>query len=83
MNQLTNGWLVYAVFRWSITDWQVQSTGATGKHIGAIVVRNVNGARPHFKCWLEQNMPQVAAGWKRLDDQFYSYWGSMPYNMPG
>ncbi|MCG3183182.1 MAG: hypothetical protein ICCCNLDF_01266 [Planctomycetes bacterium] len=46
-------------------------------------VNDADGARPHFKRWLEQNMPKVAAGWKRLDDQFYSYWGSMPYDMPG
>ena len=28
-------------------------------------------------------MPEVAAGWKTLDDTFYSYWGATPYQTPG
>jgi hypothetical protein len=27
-------------------------------------------------------MPSVAKGLRKLDDRFYSYWGSMPYDMP-
>lgn len=46
-------------------------------------VTDADGARPHFYRWLQENEPQMAAGWKRLDDVFYSYWGSMPYDMPG
>mgnify|MGYP006171680017 CR=1 FL=1 len=38
---------------------------------------------PHFKRWLQANMPEVAAGWKTLDDEFYSYWGATPYKAPG
>jgi len=32
--------------------------------------------------WLRENQPEVAAGWKKLDDAFYAYWGKMPYGMP-
>ncbi len=46
-------------------------------------VDDADGTRPHFRNWLEANMPQVAAGWKKLDDQFYSYWGKTPYQAPG
>ena len=46
-------------------------------------VIDADGARPHFVRWLEENEPQMAAGWKKLDDTFYSYWGPMPYGMPG
>lgn len=46
-------------------------------------VVDADGARPHFLRWLEENDPKVAAGWKKLDDTFYSYWGAMPYEMPG
>ena len=45
-------------------------------------VNDADGTRPHFVRWLEENQPKVAAGWKKLDDTFYSYWGSMPYEMP-
>lgn len=45
-------------------------------------VVDADGARPHFVHWLEQNQPEVAKGWKKLDDTFYSYWGAMPYQMP-
>jgi NAD(P)-dependent dehydrogenase (short-subunit alcohol dehydrogenase family) len=45
-------------------------------------VNDADGARPHFVQWLEANEPQMAAGWKKLDDVFYSYWGPMPYGMP-
>ena len=46
-------------------------------------VNDADGTRPHFVRWLEENEPHMAAGWKKLDDTFYSYWGSMPYDMPG
>ena len=46
-------------------------------------VTDADGTRPHFVRWLEENMPEVAAGWKKLDDTFYSYWGPMPYQTPG
>ena len=46
-------------------------------------VRDADGSQPHFVRWLQENQPQVAAGWKKLDDNFYSYWGAMPYEMPG
>jgi NAD(P)-dependent dehydrogenase (short-subunit alcohol dehydrogenase family) len=46
-------------------------------------VNDADGTRPHFKRWLDQNMPKVAAGWRKLDDAFYAYWGAMPYDMPG
>lgn len=45
-------------------------------------VDDADGARPHFIRWLETNEPKMAAGWKKLDETFYSYWGSMPYEMP-
>lgn len=44
---------------------------------------DADGRRPHFTNWLRANMPQVAAGWRRADDDFYRYWGPMPYTMPG
>jgi NAD(P)-dependent dehydrogenase (short-subunit alcohol dehydrogenase family) len=46
-------------------------------------VNDADGTRPHFVRWLEENQPKVAASLKKLDDTFYSYWGSMPYDMPG
>lgn len=46
-------------------------------------VDDADGRRPHFKRWLQQNMPEVAAGWKTLDETFYSYWGATPYKAPG
>lgn len=46
-------------------------------------ITDADGTRPHFLRWLRENQPHVAAGWKKLDDQFYSYWGAMPYGMPG
>jgi len=45
-------------------------------------VNDADGTRPHFKRWLEENMPEVAAGWKKADDGFYAYWGPMPYRSP-
>ncbi len=45
-------------------------------------VTDADGTRPHFVRWLQANMPEVAAAWKRLDDAFYAYWGRMPYEMP-
>ena len=44
---------------------------------------DADGSRPHFLRWLQANMPKVAAGWKKLDDTFYGYWGPMPYGLPG
>jgi NAD(P)-dependent dehydrogenase (short-subunit alcohol dehydrogenase family) len=46
-------------------------------------VTDADGTRPHFVRWLQEHMPEVAAGWKKLDDTFYSYWGPMPYQTPG
>ena len=46
-------------------------------------INDADGRRPHFKRWLQENMPEVAAGWKTLDDTFYSYWGATPYQTPG
>jgi NAD(P)-dependent dehydrogenase (short-subunit alcohol dehydrogenase family) len=46
-------------------------------------VTDADGTRPHFVRWLQANLPEVAAQWKRLDDAFYAYWGPMPYEMPG
>lgn len=46
-------------------------------------IDDADGTRPHFLRWLEENQPHVAAAWKKLDDAFYSYWGAMPYEMPG
>ncbi len=45
-------------------------------------VQDADGTRPHFHRWLLEHMPKVAAGWKKLDDAFYAYWGRMPYGMP-
>ncbi|HEU5163635.1 MAG TPA: SDR family oxidoreductase [Thermoanaerobaculia bacterium] len=44
---------------------------------------DADGSRPHFGRWVRENQPAVAAGLKKLDDAFYEYWGSMPYEMPG
>ena len=46
-------------------------------------VSDADGTRPHFVRWLQDNQPHVAAAWRKLDDAFYAYWGSMPYEMPG
>lgn len=46
-------------------------------------VVDADGTRPHFVRWLQENQPAVAARWRKLDDNFYSYWGPMPYAMPG
>jgi NAD(P)-dependent dehydrogenase (short-subunit alcohol dehydrogenase family) len=46
-------------------------------------VDDADGSRPHFVRWLQANEPHVAASWKKLDDAFYAYWGTMPYEMPG
>jgi NAD(P)-dependent dehydrogenase (short-subunit alcohol dehydrogenase family) len=46
-------------------------------------VTDADGSRPHFLRWLQANQPEVAAGWKKLDDAFYAYWGATPYETPG
>jgi NAD(P)-dependent dehydrogenase (short-subunit alcohol dehydrogenase family) len=46
-------------------------------------VTDADGTQPHFVRWLQANQPQVAAGWKKLDDAFYAYWGPTPYATPG
>jgi NAD(P)-dependent dehydrogenase (short-subunit alcohol dehydrogenase family) len=46
-------------------------------------VTDADGSRPHFVRWLKENMPDVAAGWKKADDAFYAYWGKTPYGTPG
>ena len=45
-------------------------------------VDDADGTRPHFVRWLQQNQPEVAASWKKLDDAFYAYWGPPPYETP-
>lgn len=45
-------------------------------------VNDADGSRPHFVRWLQEHMPEVAAGWKKADDGFYAYWGKMPYKAP-
>ena len=45
-------------------------------------ITDADGTRPHFVRWLQDNEPAVAAGWKKLDDTFYSYWGNTPYEPP-
>jgi NAD(P)-dependent dehydrogenase (short-subunit alcohol dehydrogenase family) len=46
-------------------------------------VTDADGSRPHFVRWLKEHMPEVAAGWKKADDDFYAYWGKTPYGTPG
>jgi NAD(P)-dependent dehydrogenase (short-subunit alcohol dehydrogenase family) len=46
-------------------------------------VSDADGSRPHFVRWLNENMPDVSAGWKKADDGFYAYWGKTPYAAPG
>jgi NAD(P)-dependent dehydrogenase (short-subunit alcohol dehydrogenase family) len=46
-------------------------------------IDDADGSRPHFVRWLQENEPQTAAAWKKLDDVFYSYWGAVPYETPG
>jgi NAD(P)-dependent dehydrogenase (short-subunit alcohol dehydrogenase family) len=46
-------------------------------------VLDADGSRPHFLRWLRENQPEVAAGWRKLDDAFYAYWGDTPYATPG
>lgn len=45
-------------------------------------VTDADGTRPHFVRWLQENQPEVAASWKKLDDAFYAYWGEVPTEMP-
>jgi NAD(P)-dependent dehydrogenase (short-subunit alcohol dehydrogenase family) len=46
-------------------------------------IDDADGSRPHFVRWLRENMPEVAAGWRKADDDFYAYWGAQPYKTPG
>jgi NAD(P)-dependent dehydrogenase (short-subunit alcohol dehydrogenase family) len=46
-------------------------------------ITDADGSRPHFVRWVQANMPEVAAKWRKLDDAFYAYWGPMPYATPG
>jgi hypothetical protein len=46
-------------------------------------VNDADGSRPHFVRWLQEHMPEVAAGWKKADDGFDAYWGRLPYSLPG
>jgi NAD(P)-dependent dehydrogenase (short-subunit alcohol dehydrogenase family) len=46
-------------------------------------LKDADGTQPHFVRWLVENDPKTAAGWKKLDDAFYAYWGAMPYETPG
>jgi NAD(P)-dependent dehydrogenase (short-subunit alcohol dehydrogenase family) len=45
-------------------------------------ITDADGSRPHFVRWLQEHMPEIAAGWKKADDGFYAYWGKMPYAAP-
>ena len=45
-------------------------------------VTDADGTRPHFVRWLREHQPEIAASWRKLDDAFYAYWSSMPYEMP-
>ena len=45
-------------------------------------IDDADGTRPHFVRWLREHMPEVARGWRKLDDAFYAYWGKMPYAAP-
>ncbi|HVG25737.1 MAG TPA: SDR family oxidoreductase [Thermoanaerobaculia bacterium] len=45
-------------------------------------VDDADGTRPHFRRWLEEHEPHIAASWKKLDETFYSYWTTMPFEMP-
>ncbi len=49
----------------------------------AYQVDDADGTRPHFVRWLQANEPKMAEAWRKADDGFYSYWGPMPYGMPG
>ncbi len=51
-----------------------------GEEYGVV---DADGTRPHFVRWLRANQPEVAASWKKLDEAFYSYWGAVPYEVPG
>jgi NAD(P)-dependent dehydrogenase (short-subunit alcohol dehydrogenase family) len=46
-------------------------------------LNDADGTRPHFVRWLKENMPEVAAGWRKADDGFYAYWTKTPYQTPG
>lgn len=46
-------------------------------------VVDADGTRPHFVRWLQENEPRTAARWQKLDDGFYAYWGTTPYDTPG
>lgn len=41
-------------------------------------VNDADGSRPHFERWLQEHMPEEAAGWKKADDGFYDYWREFP-----
>ena len=45
-------------------------------------VNDADGSRPHFVRWLQENEPQMAAAWRKLDDTFYSYWTRVPFDTP-
>lgn len=51
-----------------------------GERYGVV---DADGARPHFYRWLQANQPEVAARWRKLDDAFYAYWTSLPFELPG
>ncbi len=37
-------------------------------------IDDVDGRRPHFRRWLEANMPEVAGAQRSADDGLYAYW---------
>ena len=43
---------------------------------------DTDASRPHFHRWMQEHMPKAAAGLKKADDDFYAYWGKMPFAMP-
>lgn len=45
-------------------------------------VTDADGTRPHFARWLQENEPEMAVAFRKLDDTFYSYWTSMPFDIP-
>ncbi len=61
-------------------DGRVIASWDLGDRYGVV---DEDGSRPHFVRWLEANEPAMAAGWKKLDDAFYAYWGPVPYAVPG
>jgi hypothetical protein len=58
-------------------------TGASSRHgIWATSTASRTPTGPgRTSRWLQANQPEVAAGWRKLDDAFYAYWTPMPHGM--